>query len=44
MQTFIRGVALVVTLLATSSASAQTPTLIGPGGVLYQLVERAASQ
>ena len=32
MQTFIRGVALVVTLLATSSASAQTPTL-GSGAV-----------
>ena len=33
MQTFIRVVALVVTLLATSSASAQTPTHIGPGAV-----------
>ena len=33
MQTFIRGVALVVTLLAKSSASAQTPTHIGPGAV-----------
>jgi hypothetical protein len=33
MQTFIRVVALVVTLLATSSASAQTPTQIGPGAV-----------
>src|SRR5262245_30096699 len=33
MQTFIRGVALAVTLLATSSASAQTPTLIGPWAV-----------
>jgi len=32
MQTFIRVVALVVTLLATS-ASAQTPTHIGPGAV-----------
>src|SRR5262245_55485202 len=33
MQTFIRVVALVVTLLATLSASAQTPTHIGPGAV-----------
>jgi hypothetical protein len=33
MQTFICVVALVVTLLATSSASAQTPTQIGPGAV-----------
>jgi hypothetical protein len=33
MQTFICVIALVVTLLAMSSASAQTPTHIGPGSV-----------
>jgi hypothetical protein len=33
MQTVIRVVALVVTLVATSSASTQTPTHIGPGAV-----------
>jgi hypothetical protein len=33
MQTFVRVVTLVVTLLATSSALAQTPTHIGPGAV-----------
>src|SRR5262245_4923239 len=33
MQPFIRGVALVVMLLAMSSVSAQTPTHIGPGAV-----------
>ena len=33
MQTFIHVVALGVTLLATSSASTQTPTHIGPGAV-----------
>ena len=33
MQTFMRAVALVVTLLATSSALAQTPTHVGPGAV-----------
>ena len=33
MQTFTRVVGLVLTLLATSSASAQTPTYVGPGAV-----------
>jgi hypothetical protein len=33
MQTVIRVVALVVTLLATSSASTQTSTHVGPGAV-----------
>jgi hypothetical protein len=31
MQTFMRVVTLVITLLATSSAWAQTPTYLGPG-------------